>query len=204
MSDEGFLSRWSRRKRAAEAGIPVEEPQAPSPPAEAADAPAPAKLPEAEEPPFDLAALPSIESLTAESDFAAFLHKAVPDTLRRAALRKAWALDPTIRDFVGLADYAWDYNAPDGVPGAALHLSGDVKQMVARLFANAEGAPPKAPEPEPEAEAPDLPVPADNETPAPIALVEAPDPVPAGEGPVSAVVRSEVSVPRRHGSALPS
>ena len=28
MSEEGFLSRWSRRKRAAEAGRPAEEPVA--------------------------------------------------------------------------------------------------------------------------------------------------------------------------------
>jgi len=205
MSDEGFLSRWSRRKRAAEAGVPVEEPQAapvetPAP----AEAPAPAAPQEVEEPPFDLASLPSIESLTAESDFAAFLHKAVPEALKRAALRKAWMLDPTIRDFVGLADYAWDYNAPDGVPGAALHLSGDVKQMVARLFAAADGPPPEAETPEPEAEVPDRPLPTADGTPAPIALAEAPAPVPAPEAPESALARSEGPIPRRHGSALPS
>ncbi|MBW6400835.1 DUF3306 domain-containing protein [Roseomonas sp. HJA6] len=203
MSDEGFLSRWSRRKRAAEAGIPVEEPQAapvetPAP----AEAPAPAAPQEVEEPPFDLASLPSIESLTAESDFAAFLHKAVPEALKRAALRKAWTLDPAIRDFIGLADYAWDYNASDGVPGGALHLSGDVKQMVARLFADAERPPAEVEQPAPEAEAPDAGLPTGDETP--IVLAEAPVPIPAPEALESAPVRSEDPIPRRHGSALPS
>lgn len=198
MSGEGFLSRWSRRKRAVEEGAPVEEPQAAPPPAPAEPA-APTPI-EPEEPAFDLAALPSIESLTAESDFAAFLHKAVPEGLRRAALRKAWALDPAIRDFVGLADYAWDYNAPDGVPGAALNLTGDVKGMVARIFAAADGAAPEASPAEavetpgtPEAE----PVPDAGEHPlATLAIAEEaaqPDPV-----------QDEAPPRRRHGSALPS
>ncbi|MBR0676587.1 DUF3306 domain-containing protein, partial [Roseomonas alkaliterrae] len=30
MSEDGFLSRWSRRKRAAEAGQPLDEPEAPA------------------------------------------------------------------------------------------------------------------------------------------------------------------------------
>jgi hypothetical protein len=25
--------------------------------------------------------------------------------------------DPAIRNFIGLADYAWDFNAPDTIPG---------------------------------------------------------------------------------------
>ncbi len=118
MSEEGFLSRWSRRKRAVEAGLPATETQAEpqAPIAEPAASPPPVPVPE--EPPFDIATLPPVESLTLESDITAFLRKGVPAVLQRAALRRAWTLDPAIRDFVGPADYAWDYNAVDGVPGA--------------------------------------------------------------------------------------
>lgn len=189
MSEEGFLSRWSRRKRTAEAGLPVEEPAAGAAVPEAAPAPA--------EPPFDITTLPPIDSLTIESDIAAFLRKEVPAALQRAALRKAWTLDPAIRDFVGPADYAWDYNAPDGVPGASLDLTGNIREMLAQAFgAPAEqtaGPPasdtviPEAPqEPATEAAAP----------PPPAMLSEVAVPAPAGEPPAS--------IPRRHGSALPS
>ena len=41
----------------------------------------------------------------------------MPETWKRAALSRVWASDPAISQFVGLADYAWDWNAPDGVPG---------------------------------------------------------------------------------------
>jgi hypothetical protein len=143
MSDEGFLSRWSRRKRAAEAGAPVAEPVTAVPPAVVAPPPVPAP----EEPHFDITSLPSIDSLTSASDFAAFLRKEVPEALKRAALRKAWALDPAIRDFVGPADYAWDYNAPGGVPGSALELGGDIREMLAQVFGPEPTVEGKAPEP---------------------------------------------------------
>jgi hypothetical protein len=141
MSEEGFLSRWSRRKRAIEAGRPVTEPQAEATP----EVPPPAPLPAPEEPPFDITTLPTIDSLTAASDFTAFLRKEVPAALQRAALRRAWSLDPAIRDFVGPADYAWDYNAPDGVPGASLDLVGDLRERLAQVF---------GPEPAAEGDAP--------------------------------------------------
>jgi hypothetical protein len=133
---EGFLNRWSRRKRAAVSTPPP----APEPPAEA---PAEA-LPE-----FDPASLPPIESLTADSDIAAFLRPQVPAALRTAALRRAWTLDPAIRDYVGPADYAWDYNAADGMAGFSLELGGDVKRLLAQAIGLVEeeekppGAPPE-------------------------------------------------------------
>lgn len=81
----GFLARWSRLKRGA-----AREPEAP-----------PEAVPEAEDEPFDLSLLPDLASLTAESDVSLFLHQAVPEALRHAALRRIWLLDPAIRDFVG-------------------------------------------------------------------------------------------------------
>lgn len=138
-AEEGFLSRWSRRKRAAAEGRLPEE---------GTPAPPPAALPAApveNEPEFDLSLLPDIESLTAESDISLFLKKGVPAVLRQAALRKMWVLDPAIRDFIGPVDYQWDFNAPGGIPGITEALEGDV----GRLLAQAIGAPPP---PEPDAE----------------------------------------------------
>lgn len=198
---EGFLSRWSRRKREAEAGLPVA--QAPLPAAPVPDALPPA-VPDAEavpeEPTFDPASLPRVEDLTSASDFTAFLRHNVPDVLKRAALRRAWTLDPAIRDFVGLADYDWDFNAPDGITGFSLELGGDVK----RLLAQAVGI-----ERDEEAAAiaqarrgqPDEAAAAPEEPPAPEAPADPPEAEPllaeAREAPEPA------AKPARHGSALP-
>ena len=62
--------------------------------------------------------LPPIDSITAVSDVRAFLAAGVPEDVTRAALRRAWLTDPTIRDFVGLAENQWDFAKPDGVPGS--------------------------------------------------------------------------------------
>jgi hypothetical protein len=198
MSGEGFLSRWSRRKRAAEAGAPVEEPAPASPAIPVMPAaPAPAQ---AAEPEFDPATLPPVETLTAGSDFTAFLRKEVPEALKRAALRKAWTLDPAIRDFVGLADYDWDFNAPDGITGFALELGGDAERLLAQAVGldrhdppAAETTPPVAPDAAPPDE-PEPPAPAMAAETAPSLVAEATDP-PAEPTPP----------PRqRHGSAVPS
>ena len=49
--------------------------------------------------------LPSIESLTGDSDFTPFLKKGVPTLLKRAALRKLWSTDPVLANLDGLNDY---------------------------------------------------------------------------------------------------
>lgn len=123
---EPFLSRWSQRKRQ----IAEETRKA----AEAGPATPPA--PEAADEPFDLSLLPDLEALTAQTDMSLFLQKGVPDDVRNAALRKIWALDPAIRDYVGDAlDYAWDWNAPGGVPGGGeLGAGFDTAKMVAQIF----------------------------------------------------------------------
>jgi hypothetical protein len=67
--------------------------------------------------PFDLGSLPSIGSITADTDIVAFLRSGVPTELTRAALRQAWTSDPAIRDFIGIADNQWDFNDPNGISG---------------------------------------------------------------------------------------
>ncbi|MCP1834093.1 hypothetical protein J2R76_002430 [Bradyrhizobium sp. USDA 4532] len=66
---------------------------------------------------FDVASLPSIDTITSATDITAFLRKGIPQELTRAALRRAWSADPAIRDFVGLAENAWDFNDPTAMPG---------------------------------------------------------------------------------------
>jgi len=114
MSDEEFLARWSRRKR--EAKVAADAPA----PAQTAETPNPASPVTAEDPAnaeVDLSSLPPIDSITAATDVTAFLRQGIPQDLSRAALRRAWASDPTIRDFVGLAENAWDFNDPHAMPG---------------------------------------------------------------------------------------
>jgi hypothetical protein len=130
---EDFLARWSRRKQAAQAA----EPARPPPDREGAVAPEPTAGPGAPEsragsgapqdaadvsresaaPAFDPASLPAIESITPETDIRAFIAAGVPAELTRAALRRVWTSDPRIRDFVGLADYDWDFNQPGSMAG---------------------------------------------------------------------------------------
>jgi Protein of unknown function (DUF3306) len=114
MSDEEFLARWSRRKR--EAKVAADAPA----PAQTAETPNPASPVTAEDPAnaeVDLSSLPPIDSITAATDVTAFLRQGIPRDLSRAALRRAWAADPAIRDFVGLAENAWDFNDPHAMPG---------------------------------------------------------------------------------------
>jgi len=67
--------------------------------------------------PFDLASLPSVEAINADTDIRGFLQSCVPAELSRAALRRAWANDPAIRDFIGIAENQWDFNDPNSIPG---------------------------------------------------------------------------------------
>ena len=129
--DDGksFLSRWSQRKQ--EAKQPDRD--APAPDANAPSAP----VAESEaEPEFDLSSLPKLEDLTATTDITAFLRKGVPESLRNAALRKSWALDPAIRNYVNPAlDYAYDWNTPGGVPGSSEIGAGmDVARLVSQIM----------------------------------------------------------------------
>jgi hypothetical protein len=66
---------------------------------------------------FDPAGLPSIEAITVNTDIRGFLQSRVPAELTRAALRRAWASDPAIRDFIGIAENQWDFNDPNAIPG---------------------------------------------------------------------------------------
>jgi Protein of unknown function (DUF3306) len=143
---ENFIARWSRRKReAAEDAEATKSSAAPDVAAESAHpiedrregSDAPRARSGASEPPElapDLAKLPPIETITAETDIRAFLAPGVPPELTRAALRRVWAADPKIRDFVGLADYDWDFNAPGAMTGfGSLEMTDELRQQIARM-----------------------------------------------------------------------
>ncbi|AWM02887.1 DUF3306 domain-containing protein [Bradyrhizobium amphicarpaeae] len=126
MPDRNVFLRWARLKQAsknADAGQ-----------AEVKQAAEPSAGDVASEPPFDLASLPTIESIAAHTDIAAFLNTGVPAELTRAALRRAWATDPAIRDFIGIAENQWDFNDPNAIPGfGPLDPSDNVADLVARV-----------------------------------------------------------------------
>jgi len=103
-----FITRWLRLKQEAATATPSTEP-------------------------LDLAKLPPIESLTSESDLSVFLQSGVPADMLRAALRRAWRLDPKIQGFIGIAESQWDFNDPHAMPGfGPLELKDDAAAVVSR------------------------------------------------------------------------
>jgi hypothetical protein len=131
---EGFLQRWARLKTEHREGGSNDVPASP-PEATAVDTAAPTtKTIEPE-------AMPSIDDLTAESDFTAFLKEGVPEELKRLALRKLWRTDPVFANLDGLVEYGEDFGAPFRNPGA-----------VATLFRLGQGMP--GPEEKSQAEEP--------------------------------------------------
>jgi hypothetical protein len=141
----GFLARWSRRKQEAKRTPAIDAEPAPPPGmTDAQEAPAiEVMAPEtpADEP-IAIEDLPAIDSIDADTDLTQWLKRPVPAVWRQAALRKLWLADPAIRDFVGLADYAWDFNAPGSMPGfGALDPGGAGPQTVAQAIGQAAPAP---------------------------------------------------------------
>jgi uncharacterized protein DUF3306 len=138
--DKSFLARWSQRKHEAkqpDQDAPTVNSDAPAAPVAESDV--------AQE--FDLSSLPKLEDMTATTDITGFLRKGVPEYLRNAALRKSWALDPAIRNYVNPAlDYAYDWNTPGGVPGSTEIGSGmDVARLVSQIMGGGSTVEPPVP-----------------------------------------------------------
>lgn len=167
MSDETFLSRWSRRKAADRRG--ESEPEA-APPAD----PAPAVVPDVStieptpEAPPPLT-LEDAAKLTPSDDFAPFVARGVDEAVKRAALKKLFA-DPHFNVMDGLDTYIDDYSQPDPIPPEMLRELRHTAEL--RLFEplDEELAAPTGTAPVPDAspavtgETP--PEPADGESPA--------------------------------------
>jgi len=115
-SDEGFLTRWSRRKAEVREGRPVPAAEPPAADTEAA-------LPASEESAAARDGAPGdaerqaaealenidIDSLDHASDYTRFMGADVPDALRNKALRKLWDSDPVFGRMDGLDHYIGDY-----------------------------------------------------------------------------------------------
>lgn len=118
---DGFLGRWIKRKAESR-----EQPENEDERSEGSETEGGVQSPEArpnaaraEEPAFDLSKLPTLDDIRADTNLSDFMRREVPAALRNAALKKAWALDPVIRDYVNPArEYAYDWNVPGGVPGS--------------------------------------------------------------------------------------
>jgi uncharacterized protein DUF3306 len=214
---KGFLARWSQRKQEAK------QPDGDTPVAEADMVPS-ASVGEADAAQeFDLSTLPKLEDLTETTDITGFLRKGVPEHLRNAALRKSWALDPAIRNYVNPAlEYAYDWNTPGGVPGSGEIEAGmDVARLVSQIMGSGDsvaepstpaadperepGDPALAPEPNAaQAPAPDLPTQALRLGDEAISVVQNPS-IGAGQAgePESSFAAPQQAV-RRHGSAKPT
>ncbi len=156
--DEGFLSRWSRRKAEARSAPVAEAPVASEDPGSAAEAaPAAAQAPasgqEEHEPdvlsPVDPKDLPDIETLDATSDFSVFMRPGVPTHLRRLALRKLWRVDPIFSKLDGMVEYGEDYTIaswPKGTIKTAYRIGrGFVKEIEKLQAADAPSAAPEEP-----------------------------------------------------------
>lgn len=113
-AEEGFLERWSRRKTAArheEEAPELEAAPAEQPPV----ADAVAAEPELDDDALSMeelaerCGLPDPSTLTADSDFEAYMRPGVPGRLRNAALRKLWVSSPTLACVDGLVEYGEDY-----------------------------------------------------------------------------------------------
>ena len=126
MADEskagtGFsLKRWSQRKHESARGA---QPATPSGDDKTTPLPGVTTAPTADAvaapPPADSVALPPVETLTFDSDFAAFMQPKVEEGTRRAALKKLFG-DPSFNVMDGLDIYVGDYTQPDPMPAGML------------------------------------------------------------------------------------
>ena len=139
---EGFLSRWSRLKResapdpATADGMPssAEITERADSSIAAATSPASSTMARssANQPPAPTSAappLPAIDTLTFDSDYAAFFQPQVPDDLRRAAVKKLFA-DPHFNVMDGLDVYIDDYSKPDPLPEGWLEKIAHARDLI--------------------------------------------------------------------------
>jgi Protein of unknown function (DUF3306) len=120
-SPESFVSRWARLKRSSDiqrgTEVAVDRARASAAETPTTGVEGAIAQPEITDAPFDPAGLPSIDAIGVDTDIRGFLQSRVPAELTRAALRQAWASDPAIRDFIGIAENQWNFNDPDAISG---------------------------------------------------------------------------------------
>ena len=136
-NDDGFLSRWSRRKQDVREGRPLDEPLVP---------PAPSTAPVVVESrsrrdesglPTQVSATPvtptsptlaDAQQLTSESDFSQFMSPEVLPDVKNAAMKKLFA-DPHFNVMDRMDIYIDDYTQPDPLPVAMLRQMASAKVL---------------------------------------------------------------------------
>jgi hypothetical protein len=136
---EGFLGRWSRRKRAEPEVREEEDVKAAEASAEerARLTPQPVAAAPLEVPPD----LPAVDTLTPDSDYTRFMKPDVPMASRNAAMKKLFT-DPHFNVMDGLDIYIDDYTKEDPIPLAMLRDLAQSKML--GLFKEEEAAEEKA------------------------------------------------------------
>ena len=163
---DGFLGRWSQRKQAQRAGVPLDEPPAPTPaptlaptststptltqavaaPALEAPSGAQAAAQPAPEPAPPQPSLEDARQLTPASDFRPFMARDVAPEVRNAAMKKLFA-DPQFNVMDRLDTYIDDYSLPDPLPASMLRQMASAQFL--KLFDDDnEGEPSQLPEPD--------------------------------------------------------
>lgn len=108
---DDFLGRWSRRKQEARRSEP-EELAAPVPGARPDQGRPDDVRPDDMRPDEEVLeelGLPDPDTLGPGADFRAFMAEAVPDRIRRRALRRLWGSNPVLANLDRLVDYGEDY-----------------------------------------------------------------------------------------------
>ncbi|WP_308633177.1 DUF3306 domain-containing protein [Massilia sp. R2A-15] len=137
MPNEGFLQRWSRLKSHPEtepgSGPADLTPSLEGPQEQMGSGPpdlTPPLTAPVEPPP--LPTLADAASLTAESDYSAFVARGVDASVRRLAMKKLFA-DPHFNVIDGLDIYMSDYNVPDPVSPAMLASLAHARNIFAKV-----------------------------------------------------------------------
>ncbi|WP_421885605.1 DUF3306 domain-containing protein [Methylibium sp.] len=140
-ADDGFLSRWSRRKAAVKGGRPPPDEPLPAAPVAVVEAPAvvPASPadPVVDAPTEPLPTLDDVAALRAGDEVSRFVAHGVDEDVKRAAVKKLFT-DPHYNVMDGLDIYIDDYSQPDPIPMAMLRQLNQAKFM--GLFAAEEAA----------------------------------------------------------------
>lgn len=128
-SEEGFLARWSRRKRASDPDEGASEPGTAN--EGAAERPVETGCSEPDQQP-ERSTLREEDidfgSLDAQSDYTRFMDGDVPDDVRNRALARLWTSDPDFANLDGLTDYSEDFTDAALVPVTALKTAYKVGQ----------------------------------------------------------------------------
>ena len=159
--DDGFLSRWSRRKAQVREGVAPAEPETQAPVLAEPDLRQTAVVPAApqeaptEAPAAPLPTMEDVAKLTRSSDFSAYVAHGVDEDVKRAAMKKLFS-DPRYNVMDGLDVYIDDYTKTTPIPPALLRKMAQATAL--KLFDD-----------EPEA----------HETPQTAALAPGAEPIPA-------------------------